>query len=157
MTQPASPESPDVSWALHSAPLNAAEMSLLLQKVEDLLRAARTAEEVRTEAGEAVSFGCRADALRRLHAPLLHLGRGPLRWLAAAVNLPVLPWGRKQRRFNDDLLTLVEQMHKRLSDVQDAEDLLSDLRDRVLRQERLLQELVRPPRGSRTAGTDAER
>lgn len=130
----------DAARSVFSAPLNPAELGELLQRIDTLLNAARPAAAPGPDAEIAISARKRLDELRRSRAPFLDLGRGPLRWIASAANLPILPWGRKQRRFNDDLLTIVEQYQANLAETQNTTDLLSDLRARVLRMEQLLRE-----------------
>lgn len=135
---------PDAVRSVFSSPLNPAELGELLQRIDLLLNAARPEAGSGPDPVPATSAQRRLERLRRSRAPFLDLGRGPLRWIAAAANLPIFPWGRKQRRFNEDLLKMLEDLRTDLAETQSTADLLTDLRTRVIRMERTLREAVRP-------------
>ncbi len=88
------------------------ELETVLQRVEEnlALRPVLDPEPPAAEPeGPFDGLRARLAALRALRAPYFVLGGRVPGAVAAVLNLPLRVFGRKQRRFNEDLLRLLEQ------------------------------------------------
>ncbi len=84
----------------------------------------------------------RLERMATLHAPWLHLGRSPLRWLVCPLNLLISPWARKQAAFNSDVLQALQALTQITEEALAASDAITRLEARSARLESLMRELL---------------
>lgn len=86
------------------------------------------------------SSGARIQRMRALRAPFLYLGNRWLRWIARIGNIPILPWGRKQALFNNELLHLLQEYQQRITETEESVAALPRLEARLARIESMLRD-----------------
>lgn len=107
------------------------EVESLLTLLDQELHVSRSTHPV----SDHETFRQLAEQAQALHAPWLHLGHGPLRWLARLLNLPVWPWARKQAHFNGLLFHALQLLHQQFRETEVATISVTRLEARIARLE----------------------